>query len=222
MCNCLNGIKPGTATNQLYITINLPVAWLLNGWGMGKKVLWIFLVPLLLVIAGYLALQVYLRTGKDAAEQSVTGTENRAAADTGRDKPDSLGGKKVSPLDLRPLFIQKLQGVISKSTRGLYSLSVGDLKMDVLASQVSLKEVALRPNETVVAQLRAAGELPANIFTVSFEGLTIDGITLADALPTYDPPGTTSDEVYDHIATHLAHWVEHAIASSQDRLRLTG
>ncbi|RYZ46588.1 MAG: hypothetical protein EOO14_24430, partial [Chitinophagaceae bacterium] len=149
---------------------------------MGKKVLWIFLVPLLLVIAGYLALQVYLRTGKDAAEQPVTGAENRAAADTGRDKPDSLGRKKISPLDLRPLFIQKLQGVISKSTRGLYSLSVGDMEMDVLASQVSLKEVALRPNETVVAQLRAAGELPANIFTISFEGLTIDGINLDDAI----------------------------------------
>ena len=150
---------------------------------MGKKVLWIVMVPLLLVIAGYLALQVYLRTGKDTAEQPVNGTEkSAAAADTGKDKPDSLGGKKVSPLDLRPLFIQKLQGIISRSTHGLYSLSVGDIEMDVLASQVSLKNVALRPNQNVVAQLRAAGELPANIFAVSFEGLTIDGINLDDAI----------------------------------------
>ncbi|NTS39392.1 hypothetical protein HRG84_00625 [Flavisolibacter sp. BT320] len=149
---------------------------------MGKKVLWIVMVPLLLVIAGYLALQIYLRTGKDAAEQPVIGAEKGTAADTGKDKPDSLGGKKVSPLDLRPLFIQKLQDVVSKSTRGLYTLSVGDMEMDVLASQVSLKEVALRPNEKVVAKLLAAGELPANIFTVSFEGLTIDGINLDDAI----------------------------------------
>lgn len=58
----------------------------------------------------------------------------------------------------------------------------------------------------------------ANPFTT----LTLDGVNLADALPTYDPPGDTSDEVFDHIAANLPSWVEHAIASSEERLRSAG
>lgn len=158
------------------------MAWLLNCWGMGKKVLWIFLVPVLLIIAGYLALQVYLRTGKEPAEQPANGTKKSTAANTGANKPDSLGGKKVSPLDLRPLFIQKLQQVVTNSTRGLYTLSVGDMEMDVLASKVSLRDVALRPDRTVLEQLKSDNALPANVFTISFKGLDIEGINVDDAL----------------------------------------
>lgn len=139
------------------------------------------MLPALLLIGGYLALQIFLRTGKASSEQPAKpGKEstNKALTDT----PDSLGSKKVSTLDLRPLFIQKLQQVVNKSTHGLYNLTVGDMEVDVLSSQVSLRDVSLRPDEAVLQQLRSAGELPANIFTISFKGLEIGGINLDDAL----------------------------------------
>ncbi|HEV7333391.1 MAG TPA: hypothetical protein VGN63_20320 [Flavisolibacter sp.] len=176
---------------------------------MGKKVFWVVLIPALLIIGGYIALQIYLRSGnrKETSEELRT-TEHNAAttagsknaintnktagvaaeddgdsrADDNEDKPDSLAGKKVSPLDLRPLFIQKLQGLVNKSTNGLYQLDVGDMKVDVLSSQVSLRDVSLRPDAGVLQQLRSAGELPANVFTITFEALGIEGINLDDAL----------------------------------------
>jgi hypothetical protein len=145
---------------------------------MGKKILWVILLPALLLIGGYFALQIFLRTPSEQPAKAGKESTNHALTD----KPDSLGGKKVSTLDLRPLFIQKLQQVVNKSTHGLYSLSVGDMEVDVLSSQVSLRDVSLRPNEAVLQQLRTAGELPANVFTISFKGLDIDGINLDDAL----------------------------------------
>ncbi len=51
--------------------------------------------------------------------------------------------------------------------------------------------------------------------TSPFAGIVIDGVRLADTVKTYDPPGTTSDEVYTHIATHLAGWVEEAIGAAR-------
>lgn len=158
---------------------------------MGKKVFWVVLLPALLIIGGYLLLQIYLRSGNDrtgsdqlANTATNAGANKNGSSSAGEDstKTDSLGGKKVSALDLRPLFIQKLQNLVSKTTNSLYQLAVGDMDVDVLASEVSLRNVTLRPDAGVLQQLRSAGELPANVFTISFAALGIEGINLDDAV----------------------------------------
>ncbi|MBB1287321.1 hypothetical protein HRH25_23295 [Flavisolibacter sp. BT320] len=151
---------------------------------MGKKVFWMVLIPALLIIGGYLLLQIYLRRGNGKTDSDQIATTGNRAANLGEDstKTDSLGGKKVSALDLRPLFIQKLQSLVNKTTNGLYQLAVGDMDLDVLASEVSLRNVTLKPDAGVLKQLQSAGELPPNVFTISFAALGIEGINLDDAV----------------------------------------
>ncbi|MGQ2964244.1 TIR domain-containing protein [Methylophilus sp.] len=40
-----------------------------------------------------------------------------------------------------------------------------------------------------------------------------DGRQLSTIIPTYDPPGASSKEVYAHISEHLQQWIEAAIAN---------
>lgn len=151
---------------------------------MGRKIFWVVLIPALLIIGGYIALQIFLRNDKDKTESQQAATTKNSTANPKEDstKTDSLGGKKVSALDLRPLFIQKLQSLVNKTTNGLYQLAVGDMEVDVLTSQASLRNVTLQPDAAILQQLRSAGELPPNVFTISFAALAIEGINLDDAL----------------------------------------
>jgi hypothetical protein len=49
-----------------------------------------------------------------------------------------------------------------------------------------------------------------------FTTLTLpDGRPLSAIIPTYDPPGASSKEVYAYISEHLEQWIEDAIASRQ-------
>ncbi|MDQ3279354.1 MAG: hypothetical protein M3Q06_13580, partial [Bacteroidota bacterium] len=113
---------------------------------------------------------------EEAEKQSLASP----AANAG--KQDTLGGKKVSEADLRPLFIQRLQQLLNKTTNGLYTVAVGDMKVDVLASSISLHDVELQPDAKNRASLQAAGLLPSNVFTISFQRLDIEGVNLDDAL----------------------------------------
>jgi hypothetical protein len=162
---------------------------------MARKIFWVILIPALLVIMGYVGLQIYLRNGNksNVTQPTGTGTSGRNAARTDNKKSgsaadgstpafDSLGGKKVSAMDLRPLFLQKLQQLIQKSTGSLYLLSAGDMKLDVFSSKLSLHAVTLRPDAQVLKRLQANGEHPAEVYTASFDSLLIEGINLDDAL----------------------------------------
>lgn len=44
-----------------------------------------------------------------------------------------------------------------------------------------------------------------------FDGITIDGKKLSDTVKAYDPPYSTSTNVYDHIKSNIDGWVEKAI-----------
>src|SRR5215204_6596806 len=140
---------------------------------MGKKLLLLLLVPAVLLLVGYLYLRLSLKAAigkeqkKEAAVQPIK---------------DTLGDKKLTTADLRPLFIQRLQQVIRKSSNGLYDFSVEDMKVDVLSSSVSLQNVTLRPNAQVLQQLKQTGVIPDNSFTVSLKSLLIEGINLDDAI----------------------------------------
>ncbi len=135
------------------------------------------LSPALLLIAGYFAVQVYLRaTIRD--EEKATGNN---LVREGK-KTDTLGGKKVSALDLRPHFVERLQQLLKKSSNGLYELTVGDLTVDVLASTIALRNVTVRPDAKQLEALKASGLLPDDVFTFAFKNLHIEGVNLDDAI----------------------------------------
>ncbi|RYF84823.1 MAG: hypothetical protein EON98_08165 [Chitinophagaceae bacterium] len=139
---------------------------------MSRKLLLIILIPALLLIGGYLFLRISLsRTIKK--EEAVSGKVETI---------DSLGGKEVSAADLRPLFINRMQQVLRKSSNGLYDLSIGDLELDVLASTITLKDVAVKRNERAEEALRKQNDLPENLIEASFKSLVIDGVNLDDAI----------------------------------------
>ncbi len=140
---------------------------------MSKKLLVLILVPAVFLIAGYFFLQIYLRKGSEQKEnfqqQTFTSTS-------------TLAGKKVSAADLRPLFIDRMKQLLKKSSNGLYSLSVGDLAVDVLASKVSFSNVNVQPDKNVRSRLAASALLPQNVFSISLQSLVIEGVNLDDAI----------------------------------------
>lgn len=144
---------------------------------MSRKRLLLVLSPALLLIAGYFAVQVYLRTtiGDD---EKTTGS---GFVKEGK-KPDTLGGKKTSALDLRPLFVKRLQQLLKKSSNGLYDLTIGDLTVDVAASTIALQNVTVRPNAKQLETLKASGLLPNDVFSFAFKNLRIEGVNLDDAI----------------------------------------
>lgn len=147
---------------------------------MSRKLLSIILIPAVLLLVGYFALQVYLRTGNRKEEKELEQSFGAAAAQQA--KVDSLGGKKVSPADLRPLFVERLKLLLKKSSNGLYDLSVGDLKVDVLASAISLQNVTVRPDAKALENGKASGQLPNEVFSVAFQSLVLEGVNLDDVL----------------------------------------
>src|SRR5215213_3937972 len=103
-----------------------------------RKTLWLILLPAVLLIGGYFYLHFTLRSSIKDAEKAAG---EKAVV------PDTLGGKKVSTADLRPLFIKRVQQLVKRSSHGLYNLSISDLKLDVLASTLLLQDVALTPDQ---------------------------------------------------------------------------
>jgi hypothetical protein len=138
---------------------------------MNKKIFWIILIPALLIIGGYLFIRFSLQSSINKGEKDA------AAAGS-----DTTAVQKSSPLDLRPLFIKKLQQVVTKSSGGLYTLSVADMQLDVLASSVSLQNVSVIPDKEVLASLVKEAQAPNDVFTVSFKTLIIEGVNLDDAI----------------------------------------
>jgi hypothetical protein len=136
---------------------------------MRRKLLLFILIPALLLLGGYLYLRYSLKT-------AIRTEEKR----TGEILPqkDILQDKKLSGLDLRPLFIQRLRQLIQSSSQGLYDLSVGGLEVDLIASTVHLSNVTVRPN---LQNLKTKVK-PSDIFSLSFKRIDIEGINLDDAV----------------------------------------
>src|SRR5215203_6377845 len=103
-----------------------------------RKTLWLILLPAVLLIGGFFYLRFSLRSSIRDDEKAA----GRKAV-----VPDTLAGKKVSTADLRPLFIRRVQQLVKKGSNGLYNLSISDVKVDVLASTLSLQGVMLTPDQ---------------------------------------------------------------------------
>ena len=101
---------------------------------MGRKLLYIILIPAMLLAGGYLFLRFSMQTTIKKEEQA-TG-EKLSTTDT-------LGYKKTSVLDLRPLFIKRVQQLLKKSSNGLYNLSVEDMQVDLLASKLVMTGIRI-------------------------------------------------------------------------------
>jgi hypothetical protein len=138
---------------------------------MSKKLFLILLIPCVLLLAGYLFLRISLQQKNKAGEKQ-----------TSIKQPDSLGGKKVLEADLRPLFIARMQQLLKQSSNGLYNLSIGNMEVDVLASTISLHDVAVKREEAVYEKLKSTHSLPQNVFEGAFKSLVIEGINIDDAL----------------------------------------
>jgi hypothetical protein len=136
---------------------------------MSKRLLIILLVPCLLILGGYMFLRFSVST---AIKKDEKQTSNKV------EKIDTIGGKKVSNLDLRPLFIERLQQVLRKASNDLYDLSIGDLTVDVLASKISLQNVSVKPNSSNLKTIH----IPDNVFTIHFKQLDIEGANLDDVI----------------------------------------
>ena len=96
--------------------------------------------------------------------------------------PDSSSLKSPSLLDLRPLFIKKIQQLVYNSSNGLYQLSVKDMELDVVASRIALLDVSITPDKNALALLQKKFEGPNDVFTISFKKLVVEGINLDDAI----------------------------------------
>src|SRR3954469_17517627 len=118
---------------------------------MHKRFL-LILIPALLLLGGYLYVRFFMQSTIRKEEKFTT--EVLPASDT-------LNGKKVSKVDLRPLFIKRIQQLLKHSSNGLYDLKVGNLEVDVLASTVSLEKVVMQPNTKVLDSLKIKGHTPA-------------------------------------------------------------
>jgi hypothetical protein len=138
---------------------------------MNKKVFWIILIPALLIIGAYLFVRFTLQSSL-----------NKESKNNVLPAGDTSSIRQSSALDLRPLFIKKLQQLVTKSSNGLYALSVSDMKLDVLNSTVSLENVSVIPDKVVLAALIEKAQAPNDVFTVSFKSFTIEGVNLDDAI----------------------------------------
>src|SRR5215213_244078 len=90
--------------------------------------------------------------------------------------------KAETPLDLRPLLVQKLQQIVKQGSAGLYNLSVHEVEPDVLNSSVLIRNVELIPDTAVLAHLRKLNQAPTDIFKVKLASLKIEGLDLTDLL----------------------------------------
>ena len=139
---------------------------------MKKGLFFIFLIACVLIIGGYLFIRFSLQSSVNKDAKSLS-TE-KTGSDTSK--------VSNSPLDLRPLFIARMQQLIKNSSNGLYDLSVGDMEIDILQSTVELKDVTLTPADTAMAFLVKFNRAPDDVFKASFKTIRITGINLDEAV----------------------------------------
>lgn len=132
-----------------------------------KKLTAIIVIIGVLVVSAYVVVRRTLRT--PGFQPPAT---NSAAA------PEPA----KSVLDLRPRLIEKLQQLVSTGSGGLYRLSIHSVEPDILASNISLKNIQLVPDSSVMRTMKAEGRLPADVFSFSLDSLRIEGLGIKELL----------------------------------------
>ena len=135
-----------------------------------KKLYISFLVTAGLLIAVYFFVRFYLQ-----ADIRNSGNKSSDSLQASVRNPDST-------LDLRPLFIAKIQQLVNQGSNGLYTISINSMDIDLLRSRVVLQQVQLNHDTTVLRALDSLKKAPDDVFLASFDTLKIDGINLDDVL----------------------------------------
>ena len=129
----------------------------------------------LLIVAAYFIIRFYLQSNVDQDQKA----------------PDES-------LDLRPLFIAKIQQLVKDGSKGLYHIEIDSMDVDLLQSQVILRKVNLRHNNTVLRALDSLQQTPDAVFNASFDSLRIEGINLDDVV---NGKSIDLQEIYVHKPT---------------------
>jgi len=129
-----------------------------------KKLNIILLVVAVILIAGYFLIRSYLQADLDPGKNG----------DSSKDREASL--------DLRPLFIAKIQQLVKEGSGGLYSISIDSIDVDLLQSRVILRDVQLSHDSKVLTALDSTRQAPDDVFNASFDTLKIEGINLNDVV----------------------------------------
>lgn len=138
-----------------------------------RKIYLFFLVVGILIIAAYLSIRFFM--SGDIKKAGNTAQANSNSSNKQNKTPDKQ-------LDLRPLFIAKMQQLIKQGSKGLYDLTVDSIEVDVLQSTAVLHKVQLTPDDKALAALHALKMAPDAVFKASFHSLKIEGINLDDAV----------------------------------------
>ena len=117
----------------------------------------------ILLIGGYLFIRFSL--GKDV-------NDSRARWD----QPADTAEAKV---DLRPLFISKIQQIVKDGSNGIYDLTIDSMDLDVLNSYVVLHNISMVRNREI---LKDNPDAPEDLLTMSFRKMRIEGINLDDVV----------------------------------------
>ena len=125
-----------------------------------------------LVVIALLSIGVYLIS---IYALKTPGFKPAQAADSSfRTKP----GENL--LDLRPRLITRLQQLVHKGSNGLYNLHISEVEPDVLASEISLKNVSLEPDSAMLAAMDENERINCNIFKFKSDSIHITGIGISD------------------------------------------
>lgn len=84
--------------------------------------------------------------------------------------------------DFEPRLIATLQSLVRKGTDSLYQLSIEKMQVDVVNAKIHLVNVSFRVDSTVLLKLDSAKGAPQDLFSISVNALTINGLGPADLL----------------------------------------
>ena len=120
-------------------------------------------IILLIVISGYIFLRfVYLKVPDY--------------------KPNT--SKSISPIDLRPSIIAKLQQLVIDGSNGLYRLTINKINPDLITSTLDIFDATLTPDTPSIRRLDQLKLAPDDIFRITVHSIHIDGIGITDLLNT--------------------------------------
>ena len=76
----------------------------------------------------------------------------------------------------KPLLSQQIQNAIRTSTDGLYAISFGEISVNIITGNSSIKNIVLTPDTSVYSDLVKKGKAPRHLFTVEVAELEMNRI----------------------------------------------
>lgn len=81
---------------------------------------------------------------------------------------------------LKPYVAGKIRTAVSESSLGLYEVDFNDLHISLWMGSISFDSLSLRPDTTVINQLRDKREAPKHIYRMDIKGLAFKNISFWD------------------------------------------